>query len=79
MNAQISISPTGEDMVIYYQISNPVRTINCGSDAIIQIQSITAAYVFDTGSCDLRTVINSIATKENRNTREMRIHPWGRW
>ena len=46
-------------MIICYQSSNPVR-IDCGSDAIIQIHSITAAHVSNTNGCNPTTIINVI-------------------
>ena len=60
-------------MVICYERNNPVRTIDCGSDAIIQIHNITAAYVPNTNGCNPTTVINSLAAK--RLERKRNVNP----
>ena len=58
-------------MVICYQINNPVRTIDCGSDAIIQIHSITAAHVTNIDECDLSDMMDKIATKKAEHKRSV--------
>ena len=64
-----NITFTGEDVVICNQISNPVRTIDCGSDAIIEIHSITAALLTNPGGCDPTTVIIAITAKKPEHRR----------
>ena len=72
MNGIISISPTGEDAIICYHRDNPVRTIDCGSDAIIQIHSITAAYVTNTNGYKNPTiVIDYIAARKQEHKRNV--------
>ena len=58
-------------MVICYERNNPVRTIDCGSDAIIQIHNITAAYVPNTNECNPTTVIDAIAVKKSEHKRSV--------